>query len=242
MPLSGLGAGRDRGVNPEVTGEPAIPVGPGKHCWFAAIATIIYVVCEGRGTRVLFSACPRGGRVRWLPVPGACRDHPDLRHRRDRQLARVHRRRARRVRQLELLGLGHPHHRRPRLLAAGVLTGSQLARWFAVAMLALNAMDQVFFIPVYPFWSLMIIAVDVVALYEPCAYGSRANLAALNAGRKNVVEGRRSWCGLTSGPYRSRGPGSRRGLRADVAVDGAAPFAGDDPSAWSGGGRGRRSR
>ena len=33
-----------------------------------------------------------------------------------------------------------------------------------------------FFIPAYPFWSLMIIAVDIVALYGLCAYGSRANI------------------------------------------------------------------
>ena len=64
------------------------------------------------------------------------------------------------------------------LAAAGVLAGNQLARWFAVAVLALNAIDQMLFIPAYPFWSLMIIAVDVVALYGLCAYGSRANLEA----------------------------------------------------------------
>jgi hypothetical protein len=64
------------------------------------------------------------------------------------------------------------------LAAGGVLTGNQLARWFAVAVVGLNAIDQMFFIPAYPFWSLMIIAVDVVALYGLCAYGSRQNLAA----------------------------------------------------------------
>ena len=64
------------------------------------------------------------------------------------------------------------------LAAAGVVAGNQLARWFAVAVLGLNAIDQMFFIPAYPFWSLVIIAVDVVALYGLCAYGSRANLAA----------------------------------------------------------------
>ena len=64
------------------------------------------------------------------------------------------------------------------LAAAGVLAGNQLARWFAVAVLALNAIDQMLFIPAYPFWSLMIIAMDVVALYGLCAYGSRANLEA----------------------------------------------------------------
>ena len=63
------------------------------------------------------------------------------------------------------------------LAAAGIAAGNQLARWFAVAVLGLNAIDQMFFIPAYPFWSLVIIAVDIVALYGLCAYGSRANLA-----------------------------------------------------------------
>jgi hypothetical protein len=60
--------------------------------------------------------------------------------------------------------------------AGGVLMGNQWARWFGVLVLGLSAIDQMFFIPAYPFWSLMIIAVDVVALYGLCAYGSRANL------------------------------------------------------------------
>jgi hypothetical protein len=64
------------------------------------------------------------------------------------------------------------------LAAAGVVAGNQLARWFAVAVLGLNAIDQMFFIPAYPFWSLVIIAVDVVALYGLCAYGGRENLTA----------------------------------------------------------------
>ena len=64
------------------------------------------------------------------------------------------------------------------LAAPGVLLGNQLARWFAVAVIGLNAIDQMFFIPAYPLWSLTIIAVDVVALYGLCAYGSRQNLAA----------------------------------------------------------------
>jgi hypothetical protein len=64
------------------------------------------------------------------------------------------------------------------LAAAGVVAGNQLARWFGVAVLGLSAIDQMFFIPAYPFWSLTIIAADVVALYGLCAYGGRANLAA----------------------------------------------------------------
>ncbi len=64
------------------------------------------------------------------------------------------------------------------LAAAGVLAGNQLARWFGVAVLGLNAIDQMFFIQAYPFWSLVIIALDIVALWGLCAYGGRANLEA----------------------------------------------------------------
>ena len=64
------------------------------------------------------------------------------------------------------------------LAGIGVLIGNQLARWFGVAVLGLDAIAQMFFIPAYPFWSLTIIALDVVALYGLCAYGSRANVEA----------------------------------------------------------------
>jgi hypothetical protein len=64
------------------------------------------------------------------------------------------------------------------LAAIGILAGNQAARWFAVAVVGLNAIGQMFFIPAYPFWSLLIIAVDVVALWGLCAYGSRENVTA----------------------------------------------------------------
>jgi hypothetical protein len=63
--------------------------------------------------------------------------------------------------------------------AGGILAGNQLARWFGVAVIGLNAIDMMFFIPAYPFWALTIIAVDIVALYGLCAYGSRQNLEAV---------------------------------------------------------------
>ena len=59
------------------------------------------------------------------------------------------------------------------------MAGNQVARWFAVVVVGLNAINQMFFIPAYPFWSLTIIAMDVVALYGLCAYGSRANVEAV---------------------------------------------------------------
>ena len=64
------------------------------------------------------------------------------------------------------------------IAAIAILAGSQAARWFAVVVIGLNAIGQMFFIPAYPFWSLVIIAVDVVALWGLCAYGSRENLEA----------------------------------------------------------------
>jgi hypothetical protein len=62
------------------------------------------------------------------------------------------------------------------LAGIGVLTGNQFARWFGVAVVGLNAFGRFFFIPAYPFWSLTIIAVDMIALYALCVYGSRANV------------------------------------------------------------------
>jgi len=61
------------------------------------------------------------------------------------------------------------------LAAAGVWAGNQLARWFAAAVVGLNVIGQMFVIPAYPLWSLMIIAADVVALWGLCAHGNRKN-------------------------------------------------------------------
>src|SRR5438876_7121084 len=40
------------------------------------------------------------------------------------------------------------------LAGVGVMMGNQFARWFAVAAVGLNAINQMFFLPAYPFWSL----------------------------------------------------------------------------------------
>jgi len=64
------------------------------------------------------------------------------------------------------------------LAAFGVMAGNQLARWFGVAVLGLGAIAMMFFIPAYPFWALVIIAAELVALWALCAYGSKENLMA----------------------------------------------------------------
>jgi hypothetical protein len=59
------------------------------------------------------------------------------------------------------------------LAGVGVLARNQLARWFGVAVIALNMFAQIVFLPFYPAWSLLIIAVDVVALFGLTVYGGR---------------------------------------------------------------------
>jgi hypothetical protein len=59
------------------------------------------------------------------------------------------------------------------LAGIGVLSGNQLARWFGVGVIALNMFAQIVFLPFYPAWSLLIIAVDVVALFGLTMYGGR---------------------------------------------------------------------
>jgi hypothetical protein len=59
------------------------------------------------------------------------------------------------------------------LVGLGVLVKNQFARWTGVVVLSLNALAQLLMIPAYPFWSLTIFAVDIVALYGLIAYGKR---------------------------------------------------------------------
>ncbi len=53
-----------------------------------------------------------------------------------------------------------------------------MATAIAAAVIGLNAMDQMVLAPGYPLWSLTIVAMDVVALYGLCVYGSRQNMTA----------------------------------------------------------------
>ena len=59
------------------------------------------------------------------------------------------------------------------LAALGIMSGNQAARWLGVALLSLDLVAQMMFIPAYPIWALLIIAGDVAALYGLCVYGGR---------------------------------------------------------------------
>lgn len=59
------------------------------------------------------------------------------------------------------------------LVGLGVFAKNQFARWTGVALLSLNAIAQLLMMPAYPFWSLTIFAVDILAVYGLIAYGDR---------------------------------------------------------------------
>jgi hypothetical protein len=63
------------------------------------------------------------------------------------------------------------------VVALGVIAKNQFARWAGVVILSLNALAQLLMIPAYPFWSLAIFAVDILALYGLIAYGKRISAA-----------------------------------------------------------------
>jgi hypothetical protein len=63
------------------------------------------------------------------------------------------------------------------LIGLGVMARSQFSRWAGVAILGLNSIAQLMFIPAYPFWSLAIFALDILAIYGLVAYGGRLSKA-----------------------------------------------------------------
>lgn len=55
--------------------------------------------------------------------------------------------------------------------AVSILSGSNIARWFGVAAAAINAIGQLFWVPVYPWWALMMFAADILVIYALTVYG-----------------------------------------------------------------------
>jgi hypothetical protein len=52
-----------------------------------------------------------------------------------------------------------------------LLTGSELARWFGIAVAGVNAIGQLAFVPAYPWWSIAMFAVDILIIYGLAVYG-----------------------------------------------------------------------
>jgi hypothetical protein len=55
-----------------------------------------------------------------------------------------------------------------------VLSGATWARVVGITVAALSAIANFLFIPYYPFWSLLVIALDVLAIWALAAYAHRA--------------------------------------------------------------------
>jgi hypothetical protein len=59
------------------------------------------------------------------------------------------------------------------LVGLGVFAKNQLSRWVGVVVLSGNAIAQLLMMPAYPFWSLTIFALDILAIYGLAAYGKK---------------------------------------------------------------------
>jgi len=59
------------------------------------------------------------------------------------------------------------------LAALSIVSGSEFARWFGIFAAGLNAVGQLMFIPVYPWWGLAMFSVDMLIIYGLAVYGGR---------------------------------------------------------------------
>jgi hypothetical protein len=64
------------------------------------------------------------------------------------------------------------------LAGFGIFARNQLARWFGVAvaalnLIALNLIAALTSIGAYPFWALVIVGIDILVIYALAAYGYR---------------------------------------------------------------------
>ena len=57
------------------------------------------------------------------------------------------------------------------IAALALLTGSEFARWFGIGAAGLNAIGQLMFVPVYPWWALAMFTVDLLIIYGLAVYG-----------------------------------------------------------------------
>ncbi len=59
------------------------------------------------------------------------------------------------------------------LAALSIWRGGAFGRWFGIAVAAFAALAAMMAIPAYPFWSLTLVAIDVLVIYGLAAYGGK---------------------------------------------------------------------
>jgi len=59
------------------------------------------------------------------------------------------------------------------LAAFALMQGSQWARWFGIAVAAVNSLVQLGWVPSYPFWALSMFTIDILIIWALAVYGGR---------------------------------------------------------------------
>jgi len=63
------------------------------------------------------------------------------------------------------------------LAAFSIWAGNSFGRWFGITCAVLNSIAALLAIPAYPFWSLVVIGIDILVIYGLAAYGGDKALA-----------------------------------------------------------------
>lgn len=63
------------------------------------------------------------------------------------------------------------------LTAFGLFAGATWARVIAVILVSLNALGQLFLLPVQPWWSLIVLTIDVLVIYALTVHGRELKAA-----------------------------------------------------------------
>jgi hypothetical protein len=63
------------------------------------------------------------------------------------------------------------------LAAFSIWAGNRYGRWFGIICAMANAIAALLAMPAYPFWSLVVIAIDILVIYGLAAYGGDKALA-----------------------------------------------------------------
>ena len=72
-------------------------------------------------------------------------------------------------------------------VAAALLSGSQRARWIGAGVALLNAFGQIWGLPGYPLWFLVVTAVDMVVLLGLAVYDMPSRAARASPGSQDVI-------------------------------------------------------
>jgi hypothetical protein len=57
------------------------------------------------------------------------------------------------------------------LAGLSILSGSEWARWFGIAAAGVNAIGQMAYVPIYPWWAIAMFSLDILIIYALAVYG-----------------------------------------------------------------------